>query len=408
MNILFILPQIEKGGGQSIQALNLAENLVERNNKIYVLTFRSKASGGKLPTSYSKFPKYSYNLILNYHTLLVTPFLVSKVKKLVEEWKIDIIQSFDPHVSNLLAISLGKSLNIPVFCRIGGKYREFYEDKLVKGNVLQKFLYYFKIPTLVFMILEYYTIKSTKVLISNCYYLLNSLKQSFLMKYLRFNWKVIPNGVDLERFSVNEENIREDFRDHRKRSILLYVGRIEDYKGIDTLIQALDKVRQRIPDIYLLLVGNYHYNEKYYAKLQKMITQLGVSQYVNFVGEKPHSEIPCYLQLAQILILPSYSGARPIYEGCPNVLLEAMASQRLVIASNIGGIPEVVQNNKTGLLFEPKDSLQLADLIILALENPEKFQEIVANGRKFIIENHAFEIIVKKYLELYNRSLRIH
>jgi len=408
MNILFILPHIEKGGGQSIQALNLAENLIKKNNKIYILTFRSKASGRELPRSFNKIPKYSYNIILNYSTVLVAPFLVGKVKKLVEDWKIDIIQSFDPHVSNFLAICLGKSLNLPVFCRIGGKHREFYEDRLLKGTFLQKFLYYIKIPSLLLMFLEYYTIKHTHILISNCHYLLNSLKQSILMKYLKFNWAVIPNGVDLERFSVNEEKTVSDLRDNRKRNILLYVGRIEDYKGIDTLIQALDIVRQRFPQLYLLLVGNYHYNEKYYAKLQKMITQLGVSQYVNFVGEKPHSEIPFYLQLAKILILPSYSGARPIYEGCPNVLLEAMASQRLVIASDIGGIPEVVQNNKTGLLFEPKESLQLADLIILALENPEKFQELVANGRKFILENHAFEIIVKKYLALYNRSLRIH
>jgi glycosyltransferase involved in cell wall biosynthesis len=407
MNILFILPQIEKGGGQSIQALNLAENLNKKSNNVYVLTFKSKAFGRELPRSLGKFPKFSYNILLNYTTVLIAPFLAGKVKKLVAEWKIDIIQSFDPHITNFLAICLGKSLNIPVFCRIGGKYREFYEDKLVKGNFFQKFLYYIKIPSLFLRIIEYHTIKNTKVLISNCSYLLNSLKQSFLLRYLKFNWTVIPNGVDLDRFSVNEDKTLDSSRD-RKRNILLYVGRIDDYKGIDTLIQSLDIVKKRFPDVYLILVGNYHYNERYYMDLQKMITRLKLSQFINFVGEKSHSEIPSYLKMAEILILPSYSGNRPIYEGCPNVLLEAMASQRLVIASRIGGIPEIVQNNETGLLFESKDSFQLANLILLALKNPEKFQKLVVNGRKFIIENHAFEIIAKKYLELYNRSLSSH
>jgi glycosyltransferase involved in cell wall biosynthesis len=408
MNILFILPQIEKGGGQSIQALNLAENLNKKNNNVYVLTFKSKVSKRELPRSWSKFPKFSFNIILNYTTVLIAPFLVGKVKKLIVEWKIDIIQSFDPHVTNFLAICLGKSLNIPVFCRIGGKYREFYEDKLIKGNFLQKFLYYIKIPSLLLMIIEYYTIKNIKALISNCSYLLNSLKQSFLMRNLNFNWTVIPNGVDLDRFSLNEERILDHLEDDRKRNILLYVGRIEDYKGIDTLIQAVDIVRKRIPDVYLLLVGNHHYNESYYTNLRKRITQLKLSQHINFVGEKPHSEIPSYLKIAKIVILPSYSAVRPIYEGCPNVVLEAMASERLVIASKVGGVPEIIQNNKTGLLFEPKQSFQLADLIISSLKNPERVQELVANGRKFIIENHAFEIIVKKYLELYNRSLSSH
>lgn len=408
MNILFILPHIEKGGGQSIQALNLAEYLNKKNNKIYVLTFKSKVSRKELPRSYGKIPKFAYNIILNYSTVLIAPFLVGKVKKLVAEWKIDIIQSFDPHVTNFLAISLGKSLNVPVFCRIGGKYREFYEDKLIKGNFLQKFLYYIKIPSLFLMIIEYYTIKNTTVLISNCSYLINSLKQSFLLKYLKFNWAVIPNGVDLDRFSLNKEKTLATLGDDRKRNILLYMGRIEDYKGLDTLIQAVDLVKKRIPDIFLLLVGNYHYNEKYYANLRKIITRLKLSQHINFVGEKSHSEIPSYLKMAKIVILPSYSAVKPIYEGCPNVVLEAMASGRLVIASKVGGVPEIIQNNKTGLLFEPKESFELADLIISSLKNPERVQELVANGRKFIIENHAFEIIVKKYLELYNRSLSSH
>ena len=343
MNILFILPQIEKGGGQTIQALNLAENLIKRNNNIYILTFRAKGTGRELPNYTKKLQIFSYDIRLNYYNFLVAPFLVNKVKDLVEKWKIDIIQSFDPHISNLIAIFLGRSLKIPVFCRIGGKYLDFYEDKLLKGNIIEKFLYYIKVPSIILNILEYFTIKRTKALISNCSYILKSLKQSFLMKHLNFNWKVIPNGVDLEKFALKKQQITKELSDLGNKSVLLYIGRIEDYKGIDTLIQALDLVRRRVSDVRLLLVGSYEYNKVYYENLCKLIKKLRLTQYIRFEGEKSHSEIPHYLQIAKILILPSYLSSRPIYEGCPNVILEAMACHRLVIASNIGGIPEIIK-----------------------------------------------------------------
>ena len=407
MNILFILPQIEKGGGQTIQALNLAENLIKRNNNIYILTFRAKGTGRELPNYTKKLQIFSYDIRLNYYNFLVAPFLVNKVKDLVEKWKIDIIQSFDPHISNLIAIFLGRSLKIPVFCRIGGKYLDFYEDKLLKGNIIEKFLYYIKVPSIILNILEYFTIKRTKALISNCSYILKSLKQSFLMKHLNFNWKVIPNGVDLEKFALKKQQITKELSDLGNKSVLLYIGRIEDYKGIDTLIQALDLVRRRVSDVRLLLVGSYEYNKVYYENLCKLIKKLRLTQYIRFEGEKSHSEIPHYLQIAKILILPSYLSSRPIYEGCPNVILEAMACHRLVIASNIGGIPEIIKNNKNGFLFEPKNSFQLAELILSVLENPEKFQALVENGRKLITRNYAFEIITEKYLEIYRRSLSI-
>jgi glycosyltransferase involved in cell wall biosynthesis len=407
VNILFILPQIEKGGGQTIQALNLAENLIKRNNNIYILTFRAKGTGRELPNYTKKLQIFSYDIRLNYYNFLVAPFLVNKVKDLVEKWKIDIIQSFDPHISNLIAIFLGRSLKIPVFCRIGGKYLDFYEDKLLKGNIIEKFLYYIKVPSIILNILEYFTIKRTKALISNCSYILKSLKQSFLMKHLNFNWKVIPNGVDLEKFALKKQQITKELSDLGNKSVLLYIGRIEDYKGIDTLIQALDLVRRRVSDVRLLLVGSYEYNKVYYENLCKLIKKLRLTQYIRFEGEKSHSEIPHYLQIAKILILPSYLSSRPIYEGCPNVILEAMACHRLVIASNIGGIPEIIKNNKNGFLFEPKNSFQLAELILSVLENPEKFQALVENGRKLITRNYAFEIITEKYLEIYRRSLSI-
>lgn len=402
MNVLFIISQIQKGGGQAIQAINLAEHLIKKNNRVFFLTFKAKKRSKEISKKLTKFQIYCFNLFVNYLTILLAPFLIIKIKKLVQKWKINAIQSFDPHLSNLIAILLGKKLKIPVYCRTGARYREFYEDKLLKGNILTKLIYYTKIPSILLSLLEYYTILRTRITISNSYHILNALKRSFLLKFHNFNWKIVPNGVDLKKFSPNLKIPSKISEKYKNKKIILYIGRIEDYKGIDTLIKALAIVYQKIQDFHLILIGSYSFNYLYYKKLRSLINQLKLLQNISFLGEISHESVPFYLNLAEILILPSYSPARPILEGSPNIILEAMASQRVVIASKIGGIPEIIQNKKNGLLFEPRNYSQLADLLSSILENPKEFSGLAEYGRKYVMEKHAFQDIANKYLNLYN------
>jgi len=404
MNILFILPQIQKGGGQTIQALGLAECLMNKGHKIFFLTFRSKVTSKEIGNYLKKFKIYCLKTQINYFTFLIAPFLINKFENLVKKWKIDVIQSFDPHLSNLFAVYLGNKLKLPVYCRIGARYRDFYEDRLLKGNLLMKFMYYSKIALVFLKLLEYYTIKRVNSVISNSHYILTALKKSFLLKNYRFNWRKIPNGINLEKFSPNKEIPLPILNKFSAKRIILYVGRIEDYKGIDTLFRALSLTKKNISDIHLILIGAHHFNKPYYNKLQELITDLQIGQNISFLGEIPHSMIPIYLSLVKNLILPSYSPYKPILEGCPNVILEAMSCQCLVIASNIGGIPEIIQDEINGLLFEPNNHHQLADLLISIWSDSQKADRIAENGRETIMEKFTFEKIAEKYLKIYNQS----
>ncbi len=403
VNILFILPQIHKGGGQAIQALNLAEQLISKGNKIIILTFKTKKTTKEIKQFLGKIPIYYYKVELNYRTFFIIPSLIKTARKLIKDWKIEVIQSFDPHLSNLFAVILGKLTKLPVICRIGAIHRYFYENKLLNGNVFMKIMYYTKIPSLFLMFMEYFTIRETKVVISNTKYVLKALKQSFFLKSCRFNWKVIPNGVNIRKFSPNKKiplNISQKFEN---KEIILYLGRINKFKGIEILVQALARLEHKIPNIHLIIIGSYQLNYNYYKELQKLIKKLNLFSKISFMGDLPHKFVPDYLSLSKCLVFPSYSTQRPFFEGCPSVILETLASKCLVIASKIGGIPEIIQHEKTGLLFEPKNYLELAKLLHSVWVHPIKTQRIVEAGRNLIMRKYAFKHIVENYLKIYEQ-----
>ncbi|MHA1428432.1 MAG: glycosyltransferase family 4 protein [Candidatus Helarchaeota archaeon] len=406
MNILFILSQVQKGGGQVIQALNLAKYLIKENNDVRIVTFRSKETNEDVKEDLGVFQIYYFPFTASLLKLLIAPFIVNKVRKVLEDWKIDVIQTFDPHLSTLIGVLLGRRMKVSVICRIGGKYREFYEDKLLKGNFVAKLFYYTRIPSISLKILEYYTFRRVNTVISNSKYILQVFRQSRLIKSAKFNWEIIPNGVDLKRFNP-ALTIPEALSAHYSgKYIILYLGRIEDYKGIDTLIKAMPQVQAKIPEVHLIIIGSARFNLKCYKELKILAAKLGVTHFLSFLGEISHNQIPYYLYLANVVVLPSYSPKIPINEGVPNVILETMAAQRLIVATNVGGVPEVIEDGKNGVLFTPNHPNELANILITIFSNPKKYGKMASNGRKYLVKNHTFEDVSKRYFKIYEFSLK--
>ncbi len=406
MNILFILTQIQKGGGQVIQALNLAKFLIKNKNQVKILTFKINKTSEDVKEIAKELEIYYFPFSMNYLRLLIAPFLINKIMDLIKTWKIDIIQTFDPHLSTLIGVLLGKKIGKPVICRIGARYRSFYEDKLLKGGFFEKLLYYIKMPSMLLILLEYYAIRRTSFVISNSSYILKTIVQSPVLNLKDFNWKIIHNGVDLEKFHPNLDVQNQNLEKYSNKKIILYLGRIQDYKGIHVLIKAVAIIRELIPTIHLIIIGSPQFNFKYYNKLRNFIGKLKIDDIITFIDGISHKIIPEYLNLADILVLPSYSSKSPINEGLPNVILEGMATECLVAATSVGGIPEIIENEKNGLLFQPNQHKKLANLLITVFNNPLKYRKISANARAFVVKNHAFENIAQKYLEVYELSLK--
>ena len=126
----------------------------------------------------------------------------------------------------------------------------------------------------------------------------------------------------------------------------------------------------------------------------------GMQDKIHLLGAQPHNKIPDFLSASDILVLPSYN------EGLPNVVLEAMACSRPVVATKVGGIPEVVKDGETGFLVNKEDVNSLIKAIDKLLSNEKLCIEMGLSGRKIIEEKFTWEKNAKKHIEIYEKLIQ--
>ena len=170
-------------------------------------------------------------------------------------------------------------------------------------------------------------------------------------------------GVERSRIRVVYNGVREEFKPGSReaarqkldlpptRFIALFLGILAPVKGVEVLLQAVEKTAA--PDLLQVLVGDGPLR----AELEQQAREGGFESNVHFAGQRPREEIVDWLNAADLLVLPSFS------EGRPNVVLEAMACGRPVVASRVGGVPELVCDGVTGLLLPAGDSAALSAAI---------------------------------------------
>ncbi len=185
---------------------------------------------------------------------------------------------------------------------------------------------------------------------------------------------VIPPGVDLDRFhSLDLRQARERVGVPLEDRMILYVGRIEPLKGIDTLMRAIAILRAGCPAdapcLYLSIIGGNpddpaHENAEM-ERLKQMRVDLGIEDVVTFLGAKDQDTLHYYYSAAEAVVMPSH------YELFGMVALEAMACGTPVIASEVGGLAFLVRDGETGFHVEGQNAAQLAGKLSLILDDPE-------------------------------------
>jgi glycosyltransferase involved in cell wall biosynthesis len=167
---------------------------------------------------------------------------------------------------------------------------------------------------------------------------------------------VVMNGVDTDTFRVRDRDAcRRELGQPRDGRSILYVGRLETRKGALEMMQAFARIAPQHPDARLVMVGDG--TER--GACERMAQELGLR--VLFAGARPHAQVGSWLGACNLLCLPSHA------EGTPNVVLEALASGRRVVATHVGGIPDVVDRPELGELVPPKDVGALAGALARAL-----------------------------------------
>jgi teichuronic acid biosynthesis glycosyltransferase TuaC len=168
----------------------------------------------------------------------------------------------------------------------------------------------------------------------------------------------IINGCDTAIFRLSDRiQARQKLHLENADQLLIYVGRIESRKGVSELIEALAAVPKSDRHLQLALIGD---GPALQATLSERIRALGLAEHVKFVPPVTPREVSLWLAAANVLVLPSYA------EGCPNVVLESISCGRPVVATEVGGIPEIV-DERCSVLVPPRDVQALARAIDVAL-----------------------------------------
>lgn len=168
---------------------------------------------------------------------------------------------------------------------------------------------------------------------------------------------IIYNGVDSAIFHLKDRaECREKVGVTSARKMILYVGRLVEVKGLPYLVEAARLLAQSRDDFDVYLLGDGPLADP----LRRLIEKSGLQDRVRLLGKKPYGEVALWMGACDILCLPS------LQEGCPSVVLEALASGRPVVASRVGAIPDLVDASN-GVLAEPEDSRQLSEALGRAL-----------------------------------------
>jgi glycosyltransferase involved in cell wall biosynthesis len=215
-----------------------------------------------------------------------------------------------------------------------------------------------------------------------------------LIKYEKISPRkiaVIPNGIDGSKYaiSIDKDKKRAELGITNKGPIIGIGVRLCEQKGIIYLLKAMPQMISCFPDCTLIVAGTGSLKEE----LQLESKNLGVSANVKFVGMR--TDIPQLLKLFDVYVLPS------LWEGLPMVLLEAMAADCPIVATDVGGVSTAIEAGVTGLLIRPGDSDEIFRAVYSILSDQILRNGLVGNARRVLSEKYEVKIMTTHYEELY-------
>jgi teichuronic acid biosynthesis glycosyltransferase TuaC len=204
--------------------------------------------------------------------------------------------------------------------------------------------------------------------------------------------KVILNGVNMSLFQIRQkEESRNTLSVELYENVILYVGRLSEEKGLTTLIDAVSLLgKEWINNTIVIIVGDGPLRES----LQNEVNNKGLKSCFRFLGFQNLDSVSMWLGASDLLCLPSLS------EGCPNVIMEALCAGRPVVASKVGGIPELITDSINGLLFNPGQ----ADHLSIALKKAFSIRWDAVKLRESIA-SRSWDKVAIEYHDVYKEIL---
>ncbi|MEM3365461.1 MAG: glycosyltransferase family 4 protein [Candidatus Methanomethyliaceae archaeon] len=389
MNFCFINPSISKRP----EIYGLAKHLPKKYN-ITILQPSNKMRSGEICLSENIHVKHIPSTFAQLSDAVVTlPFMsrwLEELLSLIRSKKCDLIHICD--YEYLTAI-------LPIFVK-----RKYYVPSTIVNDALIGVVdYFFGTPLIDLLAKSYTYVLGIKILKSydKIVFLHSKLAQkSKELGLPRKKIEVIPNGVDTnEIFNwqrvCDPEKIKEKYRMERDEKIILYVGRLVRHKRVEIVVDIIKELLNRNLKVKGIIVGEGPRR----SSLEKRTKLLGIDGSILFTGYIPEEEKIEFYTIADLFVLPTLS------EGLPTVLLEAAAFGIPAVATNTGGVQEIIIHGKTGFLVNKQDYRQYANYSQLILRNNDLAKRMGEAAKKHIQDNFSWNTIAKKYEVVFENLL---
>ncbi len=206
---------------------------------------------------------------------------------------------------------------------------------------------------------------------------------------------VINMGVNKHLFKQREKKaVRQKLGLPKTSKIVLFAGGLIRVKGLAYLMHSAVQIIKAKHDTLFILVGTGSLEEQ----LKDTVLKLGISAQVRFVGERPHAEVPLWINSADVVVLPSFD------EGLPMLIMEALASGVPVVATCVGGTPEVIKDSRNGFLVEPRNVDDLAKKITSLITDDHLYKNVAENCK--LPKECDMESNARRMVEIYSEALR--
>ncbi|MFC1806799.1 lipopolysaccharide heptosyltransferase II [Candidatus Omnitrophota bacterium] len=359
MNILQILPELNIGGVET-GTLDLAKELIKQGHKAVVIS-----NGGELVKELERCGGVHYVLPVHEKSPITIFSMVSKIKEIIEREDISIVhaRSRAPAFSAFLA---ARAMKVAFITTCHGHYSPHIFSRVMGWGK--------------------YIIVSSNVVARH---MINNFGVP------RSKIRLIPRGVDTRKFTYKEADQHKKKREY----IVGLIGRITPIKGHVHLIRAISKVIRFMPNVKVLVIGDAPSSKPGYRnELQALTKRLGLSKYIQFIGER--HDIPQQLKKMDLLIMPSVGE-----ETFGRVIIEAQSSGVPVIASRVGGIIDIIEDGENGLLVNPADWSGLSDAIIKVLKDKDLRKKLSVNGRRSVVKKFSLSQMYIKTLDVYKEAI---
>jgi len=358
MNILQILPELNVGGVET-GVVGLAKCLVAQGHKSVVVSH-----GGVMVAQLEAEGSKHYTLPVHKKNIFTMYFCIGKLVSIIKKEKIDIVDC-QSRVPAWIAFFACRQTDAHFQTTCHGYY---------SVHLFSKVMGWGKLMVAISEVIGRHMIQDFKTPVENI--------------------RHIPRSVDDEKF-----NLPRPSKSDKKALTVVIVGRITPLKGHSYFLKAMARVIQKLPSVKIQVIGDAPAKKQPYKEELILLTKrLGISDKVEFMGNR--SDVPELLSKADCLVLSTIT-----QEAFGLVIIEAQAAGVPVVATRVGGVTEIIEHEKTGLLVLPKDVGAMADAVLRILNNPAFSASLVTAAKKRIDERYTMKYIADATIAVYKELM---